>query len=518
MMARPTPEYFARLGALVAIDNAADRPTRPVLEAFSGVEMATIPVGTAADLETAVARARAAQEGWAARSPQDRAKVLDKFSELVHRNAASLMDIAQAETGKARVYAQEEVIDVALTARHYATAGPKMLADRKVKGIIPGATSVRVRYQPKGVVGVISPWNYPLTLAVSDAVAALLAGNGVVIKPDSQTPYCALALAELLYEAGLPAELFAVVPGPGSVVGQAIVATTDYVMFTGSSATGATLAEQAGRRLIGFSAELGGKNPMIVTAGADIDRAVEGAARACYSNSGQLCISIERLYVDAIIADEFIEKFGAFVRSMRLGATYDFSADMGSLASAAQVDTAQAHVDDAVAKGATVIAGGKRRADLGPFFFEPTVLTGVTDAMECFANETFGPVVSVYPVDSIDEAIKLANDTDYGLNASVWAGSSDEAQRIAEKLRAGTVNINEGYAAAWASTAAPMGGMGISGVGRRHGEEGLLKYTEPQTIAEQRFIGIDRAPGIPQGLYRAATPFAMRALKYLPGR
>ncbi|MGW0037898.1 succinic semialdehyde dehydrogenase [Gordonia sp. NPDC003376] len=516
-MPRPTADYFTRLGALVAIDDA-DRPARPVLEAFSGAEMATIPVGTAEDLETAVARARTAQRTWAARTADDRASVINRFSELVHRNAGALMDIAQAETGKARAYAQEEVLDVALTARHYATVGPKLLADRKVKGVIPGATSVRVRHQPKGVIGVISPWNYPLTLAVSDAVAALVAGNGVVIKPDSQTPYCALALAELLYEAGLPRELFAVVPGPGGVVGQAIVATTDYVMFTGSSATGALLAEQAGRRLIGFSAELGGKNPMIVTAGADIHKAVEGAARACYSNSGQLCISIERLYVEKSIADEFTAKFAEYVRNMKLDATYDFSADMGSLASAAQVETAEAHVADAVAKGAIVLAGGKRRADLGPFFYEPTVLTGVTEEMTCYGDETFGPVVSVYPVDTVDEAIALANDTPYGLNASVWAGSSAQAQKIAEQLRAGTVNIDEGYAAAWASTAAPMGGMGISGVGRRHGEEGLLKYTESQTIAEQRFLGIDRAPGIPQGVYRAVTPLAMRALKYLPGR
>ncbi len=517
-MPKPTPDYFARLGALVAIDNASARPTRPVLEAFSGVEMATIPVATAEDLETAVARARAAQQGWAKRSPRERAKVINAFSDLVYKRAASLMDIAQAETGKARGYAQEEVVDVSITARYYASVGPRLLADRRVKGMLPGATKVRVRYQPKGVVGVISPWNYPLTLAASDGVAALMAGNAVVIKPDSQTPYCALAVAELLYEAGLPQELFAVVPGPGSVVGQAIVANTDYVMFTGSSATGATLAEQAGRRLIGFSAELGGKNPMIVTKGANIDNAVQGAARACFSNSGQLCISIERLYVDKAISEEFSEKFAAFVSAMKLDATYDFTADMGSLASAAQVDAAESHVQDAVAKGAKVLAGGKRRADLGPFFFEPTVLTDVTDNMECYANETFGPVVSLYPVDSADEAIKLANDTEYGLNASVFAGSSSEANAIADQLRAGTVNINEGYAAAWASTAAPMGGMGASGVGRRHGTEGLLKYTEPQTVAEQRVLGIDRTRGIPQNFYRTISPHAVHALKYLPGR
>lgn len=517
-MAKPTPAYFTRLAALAAIDEPAERPAKPVLEAYSATEMATIPVATAEDLVTAVQRARAAQPEWADRTPAERAKVLNRFSELVHTRADELMDIAQAETGKARIYAQEEVLDVALTARYYATHGPRMLAERKAAGMIPGATDVRVRYLPKGVVGVISPWNYPLTLAVSDAVAALIAGNAVVIKPDSNTPYCALALAELLYEAGLPRELFAVVPGPGSVVGQAIVEHTDYVMFTGSSTTGATLAQQAGKRLIGFSAELGGKNPLIITADADIDRAVEGAARACFSNSGQLCISIERIYVDEAVAEEFSRKFAQYVENMTLAATYDLNADMGSLASADQVKTIEAHVDDAVAKGAKILAGGRKRADLGPYFYAPTVLTEVTEDMECCRNETFGPLVSIYPVASTEEAIARANDTAYGLNASVFAGNSAEAQKVAEQLRAGTVNINEGYAAAWGSTAAPMGGMGISGVGRRHGEEGLLKYTEPQTIAAQRFIGLDGMTGVPRDVFLKLTPLAIRTLKYLPGR
>ncbi|GED96258.1 succinic semialdehyde dehydrogenase [Gordonia crocea] len=517
-MPAPSSAVFDRWNKLIAIDPAAKRKSRPILEAFSGKTIAEIPVGTAKDLQAAVAAARVAQEGWAARSVKERAQVLFAFARLVHRDSDALMDIVQAESGKARQYAQEEVLDVALTARHYASTGPGVLAEHKVKGMIPGATSVRVRYQPKGVVGVISPWNYPLTLAVSDAIAALLAGNAVVIKPDSQTPYCALAAAELLYEAGLPRELFAVVPGPGSVVGQEIVAQTDYVMFTGSSTTGSALAAQAGKRLIGFSAELGGKNPLIVTAGANLDQAVPGAARACYSNSGQLCISIERIYVEKPIAEEFTKRFAAFVAEMKLGAAYDFSVDMGSLASAAQVDTVQAHLDDAVAHGATVLAGGRRREDLGPFFFEPTVLANVTDAATCYRQETFGPLVAIYPVDSVDEAIKLANDTEYGLNASVFAGSSAQANAIADQLRAGTVNINEGYAAAWGSTAAPMGGMGISGVGRRHGDEGLLKYTEPQTVAEQRVIGIDGIRGVPQNVFLKLTPKAMAAMKFLPGR
>ncbi|GGF15595.1 succinic semialdehyde dehydrogenase [Williamsia phyllosphaerae] len=517
-MAKPTTATFERLARLVAIDDADARPTRPVLEAFSGQEMTTIPIGTADDLHVAVQRARAAQTRWAALAPKERANVLVRFAALVFSHRDELMDMAQAETGKARAYAQEEVLDVALTARHYAKVGPKVLSAKRVKGMIPGATDVRVRYQPKGVVGIISPWNYPVTLAASDAVAALMAGNAVVIKPDSQTPYCALAVAELLYAAGLEPELFAVVPGPGSVVGQAIAETADYLMFTGSSQTGATLAEQAGRRLIGFSAELGGKNPMIVTEGADIDRAVEGAARACYSNSGQLCIAIERLYVEKPVADEFSRKFAAKVSAMKVAPAYDFGSDMGSLASAAQVDVIDEHVADATSKGATVLAGGKKLADLGPFFYAPTVLSGVNEHMTCFATETFGPLVSIYEVDSVDEAIKLANDTDYGLNASVFAGDSAQAREIGAQLRVGTVNINEGYAAAWGSTAAPMGGMGISGVGRRHGNEGILKYTEPQTIATQRVIGIDGIRGVPRKLFLKLVPTSMKALRFLPGR
>ncbi len=215
-----------------------------------------------------------------------------------------------------------------------------------------------------------------MTLAVSDAIAALLAGNAVVIKPDSQTPYCALACAELLYQAGLPRELFAVVPGPGSVVGTALVENTDYLMFTGSTATGRLLAEQAGRRLIGFSAELGGKNPMIVAKGANLREVTDAAVRACFSNSGQLCISVERIYVEEAIAPEFIRQFGERVRNMTLAPGYEFGIEMGSLVSEDQVKTVSGHVDDAVAKGATVVAGGKARPDLGPLFYEPTVLTG----------------------------------------------------------------------------------------------------------------------------------------------
>ncbi|RZL76526.1 MAG: aldehyde dehydrogenase family protein, partial [Rhodococcus sp. (in: high G+C Gram-positive bacteria)] len=356
------------------------------------------------------------------------------------------------------------------------------------------------------------------TLAVSDAVAALLAGNAVVLKPDSQTPYCALACVDLLYQAGLPRDLFAVVPGPGSVVGTALVENTEYLMFTGSSATGQLLAEQAGRRLIGFSAELGGKNPMIVTAGANLREVTDAAVRACYSNSGQLCISIERIYVEESIAPEFTRMFGDRVRNMKLGAGYDFGIEMGSLVSEAQVKAVSSHVDDAVVKGATVVAGGKARPDLGPLFFEPTVLTGVPEDAECYRDETFGPLVSIYPVADVDEAIDRANDTEYGLNASVWAGTKAEGEAIAARIHAGTVNVDEGYAPAWGSTGAPMGGMGVSGVGRRHGDDGLLKYTEPQTIATTRILNLGGPRGLSPKVWAKIMPPFVKALQWIPGR
>ncbi|MGX6510129.1 succinic semialdehyde dehydrogenase [Rhodococcus sp. SJ-2] len=517
-MPAPNTATFTRLAELIAIEDISSRPTRPVVEAFTGREIATVPVGTADDAKAAIDRARKAQVAWAKTPAAERAEIFHRYRDLLISKRESLMDMAQAETGKSRASAQEEVLDIAMTARYYARTAAKLLRPRNATGMLPILTKTTVRHHPKGVVGVIAPWNYPMTLAVSDAIPALLAGNAVVLKPDSQTPYCALAVADLLYEAGLPRDVFAVVPGPGSVVGTALVENTDYLMFTGSSQTGRLLAEQAGRRLIGFSAELGGKNPMIVTEGANLREVTEAAMRACFSNSGQLCISIERIYVERSIAPEFLRMFGDRVRKVALGASYDFGTEMGSLINEDQVKTVSGHVDDATSKGATVVAGGKARPDLGPLFYEPTVLTDVPEDAECYAEETFGPLVSVYPVDNVEEAIRRANDTEYGLNASVWARTKAEGEAIAARIHAGTVNVDEGYAPAWGSTDAPMGGMGISGVGRRHGADGLLKYTEAQTIATTRVLNLDGPRGLPKKVWaKVLAPF-VAAMKWLPGR
>ncbi|AEF41054.1 succinic semialdehyde dehydrogenase [Hoyosella subflava] len=517
-MPAPAPQTFERLADLAAIPAGSERETRPVVEVFTGQTMAKVAVATAADAREAIDNARAAQSAWAQRSVKERAEIFHRYYKLVLDNRESLMDMSQAETGKARVSALEEVLDIALNARYYARTARKLLEPRAAQGMLPGLTKTVVRQQPKGVVGVISPWNYPMTLAVSDAIPALIAGNAVVVKPDSNTPYCALACAELLYKAGLPRELFAVVPGPGSVVGTEIIEHTDYIMFTGSTATGQALAKKAAARLVGFSAELGGKNAMIVAEGADLLKVAEGATRACFSNSGQLCVSIERIYVEKSIAADFIAVFRDKVAAMDIGAGYKFGPAMGSLVSPDQLETVKAHVDDAVAKGATVVAGGKPRPDLGPCFFEPTVLTDVTADMRCAQEETFGPLVSIYAVDSVDEAIVRANDTEYGLNASVWAATTAEGEAIAARVRAGTVNVNEGYGPAFGSTDAPMGGMGASGMGRRHGAEGLLKYTEPQTIATQRVLNLGGPSFLPLKVWAPILPYGIKALKFLPGR
>ena len=517
-MPAPTAADFDRLRALVAIDDMDSRPVRSIDEVFTGKALTTIPIGTAEDVTAAFGKARTAQAQWADRNVKERCAIIERYRDLVIANRDFLMDVAQAETGKARSAAQEEIVDIMLNARYYARQAGKLLAPKRVQALLPGIVKTVVNHHPKGVVGVISPWNYPMTLSISDAIPALLAGNAAVVKPDSQTPYCTLANAELLYQAGLPRELFAVVPGPGSVVGTAIVQQCDYLMFTGSSATGSALAEQCGARLIGFSAELGGKNPMIVTKGANLSEVAKAATRACVSNAGQLCISIERIYVEREVADEFATKFAEQVRAMKLSGAYDFSADMGSLISEDQIKTVSNHVDDAKVKGAKVIAGGNARPDIGPLFFEPTVLTDVTDEMECGRNETFGPLVSIYPVDSVDEAIAKANDTDYGLNASVWAASKAQGEAIAARIKSGTVNVDEGYALAFGSTAAPMGGMKASGVGRRHGADGILKYTESQTISTARVLNLDPPLGLSATLWQKALVPMMRIVQKLPGR
>jgi succinate-semialdehyde dehydrogenase / glutarate-semialdehyde dehydrogenase len=507
------PALVTRLAALVTA--APGRPRQASYAPFDGALIGEVPTCTAEDVAEAQRRARAAQAAWAARPLAERRAVMLRYHDLVLERQEQILDVTQVETGKNRVSAFEELADVAMTARYYANTAARHLRPTRRQGALPVLTRTVEHHHPKGLIGVISPWNYPLTLAVSDAIPALLAGNGIVLKPDAQTPFTALIAVELLYEAGLPRDLLQVVTGAGKVLGAPLIDGVEYLMFTGSTATGRIVAEQCARRLIGFSAELGGKNPMIVLADADLDKAVEGAVRACFSNSGQLCISVERMYVEDAIYDRFVPAFAERVAQMRLGAGLDWDVEMGSLVSSDQLDVVTRHVDDAVAKGARVLAGGKPRPDLGPLFYEPTVLEGVTDEMALARDETFGPVVAVARVADAEEAVRRANDTDYGLNASIWTSAKRGAE-LATRIQAGTVNVNEGYAAAWASHDAPMGGMKDSGVGRRHGREGILKYTEAQTVAVQRGMPIGPIPGQPLEKYASVMTAGLKLLKRAP--
>ncbi|MFE5209538.1 succinic semialdehyde dehydrogenase [Streptomyces sp. NPDC056600] len=503
-----TPELAARLTKGVAGSGRTYNHSP-----FTGERLAELPESSVAEVEEAFARARVAQQAWAAVPVRRRAAVLLRFHDLVLQRQGEILDIVQAETGKARLHAHEELQAVAMAARHYGRKAPAYLAPKGHLGAVPLLTKVEELRHPRGVIGQIAPWNYPLELSVGDALPAFAAGNAVVMKPDTETALTALWAREVLIEAGLPADVWQVVLGEGPVVGPEVVRHADYVSFTGSTRTGREVAERAAARLVGVSLELGGKNAMVVLEDADLDKAAEGAVRACFSTAGQLCISIERIFVHEAVADAFLERFVARTRAVRLGNFIGYGADMGSLVSERQLETVTRHVEDAVAKGARVLTGGVARPDVGPYFYEPTVLDGVEAPMAVCSEETFGPVVSVYRFNDPDEAVERVNGTEYGLNSSVWSKDTRRARRIAARLQTGTVNINEGFAPAYGSARSPMGGMKDSGLGRRHGSEGILKYTEAQTVAVQRVMPLAPSFGLSDEQYANVLTVGLKLMK-----
>ncbi|WP_280367971.1 succinic semialdehyde dehydrogenase [Nocardia wallacei] len=471
---------FAELTGLVTADPA---DAVPVVEVFTGKPVAQLPQSSEADVERAFATARAAQAEWARWPVRRRLAVFERFHRLVLERQATITDLIQLETGKSRRMAFEELCDIPMATSHYLKHAPRLLRPVRHPGAIPFVSTSTELRKPRGVVGVIAPWNFPFAIGFCDAIPALMAGNGIVLKPDNRTPLSPAYGLKLLREAGIPDGLVQIVCGDGPVVGPAVVDRADFVMFTGSEATGRRVAAQAAGRLVEACMELGGKNPMIVLSDADLDEAVTSAVAGVFNNTGQLCLHVERIYIHESVYPVFRDRFVARVAGMRVGPGYDFDAEMGGLVSEDHRDRVAAQVDRAVEHGARILTGGRARSDLGPTFYEPTVLENVTAGTDLFAEETFGPVVALYSFTTVEEAVRLANDTRYGLSASVWSRDLTAARALGARLEAGHVNINDSAALAYASKNAPSGGFKASGMGVRNGDQGLLKFTESTNVA-----------------------------------
>jgi succinate-semialdehyde dehydrogenase/glutarate-semialdehyde dehydrogenase len=490
----------------------ATGPAMELRSPITGDVIGELPTSTPADVEVGAQLAHRAQADWAARPIAERARLLLDFHDHLLDERDYFIDLLQSD-GKDRLTAAQEVFHLALTARYYGRTARRYLHSERGSGVLPLLTRVDRHYVPKGLVGVIAPWNYPLTVAICDGLPALVAGNAIMLKPDHKTPLVALAAVELLRRTGLPPDLWQVVHGRGAVVGPELIDVSDYVCFTGSVATARTVAAQCAERLIACSLELGGKNPMLILDDADVAAAAECAVRASFINAGQTCLATERIYVVEPLFEAFTRAFVRRTQAIRLGNAPDFEHDMGSLINLDHLERVRAHVEDARAKGATVLAGGRRREDLGELFYEPTILTGVTPDMDCYADETFGPVVSVYPVMDEDEAVARANDSEYGLNASVWTSDRGRGRRVASKIKCGTVNVNEGFAATFGSIDAPMGGMKNSGLGRRQGKDGIRRFVDVQAVGTQNGIALAPSHGLDGKSFTSVMTGLLRILK-----
>lgn len=468
-----------------------------IVNPTTGKKIYDLPQLSVSQVAKAVADSRLAQQSFAAMPVKARSAALFALHDLILKNQDQLMDLLQLETGKARSHAFEEVAGSLGSTRYFAKIAPKVLKKQITNSGVPFVTRSYVTYSPVGVVGVITPWNYPLALQMLDVLPALAAGNTVVQKADNQTALVSLYARKLAIEAGIPDSAWTIVVGDGATVGNAITDSVDYVAFTGSTRTGKMVAERAAKRLIGYSLELGGKNPLIVLPGAKLGDAAEKVIAGAFGNSGQLCVSIERVYVPNDQKEAFETELATRVKSLQIGKSDNFQMDMGTLTGINQLNRVEEFVSDAVSKGAKVLAGAKALPELGPYFYSPTVMTDIKPEMRLAREEVFGPFIAVVGYDSIDEAVELANDTEYGLNASV-VGPVKLAEKVANRLMAGSVNINEGFRASMASIDSPMGGMKQSGVGRRNGHYGLLRFTEARTV------------GIATGLLN----FPSRAIQY----
>jgi len=466
----------------------------PVENPVTGAVIAHVPDLPAARVAELAARARAAQPGWRALGFERRGRILARMQKWLMDNHERVASTIISETGKTHE-------DANLAELTY-TAGAMAFWIKHAEGFlddesVPVSTlalkgkTLAVRYEPVGLVGVISPWNYPLTNGFGDCVPALMAGNSVILKPSEITPLTSLLVAEGLAECGLPEGVLAVATGRGAT-GAALVDEADMVMFTGSTATGKQVMARAAQTLTPVSLELGGKDPMIVLADANLERAANAAVYYAMQNSGQTCISIERVYVEEPVYDAFVQKVTAKVRGLRQGpSSAPGTAEVGAMTFPKQLEIVEDHVQDALAKGARALTGAKRAALPGSFY-EPTVLVDVDHSMKAMTQETFGPTLPIMKVADAEQAIALANDSPYGLGAAIYTGDARRGRQLARRLEVGAVCVNDALLNYFA-VEMPMGGWKASGLGTRHGAGGIRKYAKQQSLLVNR-INLKRDP------------------------
>lgn len=446
-----------------------------------------VPVASVAEVAVAVARARIAQAAWQQTGFSERAKLLYRLRDLLIDEADRLADILTAETGRPRAEVfGNEIFYLCNAIGLWAKKAEKYLRPERIKPHFPllKAKKVLSTYTPRGVIGIISPWNFPLTLTLGEALPALMAGNAVIIKPSELTPLSADFGAEIAAKAGLPENLLQVTVGYGEI-GEALVDQVDMIAFTGSVDTGKRVMQRAAARLIPVSLELGGKDPMIVLKDADLDRAASACVWGALMNSGQVCTSIERVYVEDPVYQAFVDRVVAKVRAIRQGPSQQ-EVDIGCTASEKQLKTITAHVDEALSLGAQALTGGRRNPGLDGFYYEPTVLVDVTHSMKVMAEETFGPIIPIMKVKDAETALRLANDSRYGLSGSIFSRDRRGAMHLAARLQCGAVCLNDSLVN-FIIPDAPMGGRKDSGFGHRHGAEGIRKFCHQQTIVVDRF-------------------------------
>ena len=503
----PTQTYGRVTEAVIAVENPA-----------TGETIGTVPALGPDDVARLAERARQAQPAWEALGFEGRGRVLLRAQKWMVDNIERVIDVVVSESGK--TYEDAQLADYGYTVGalgFWAKEAQGYLADERVPSwnnpIVAGKRLV-IRYAPIGLVGVIGPWNYPIANSFGDCIPALMAGNSVILKPSEVTPLSSLLMAEMMRECGLPEGVFGVATGDGST-GAALIDQVDCVMFTGSTKTGKAVMKAAAERLIPSYLELGGKDPMIVCADADLERAANAAAYYSMNNGGQVCISVERVYVEEPVYDQFVLKVTDKVRALRQGAPGRMgSVDVGAVTFGPQIETVDDHVRDAVQKGAKVLVGGHRQPGQGRFF-APTVLVDVDHSMKIMTEETFGPTLPIMKVADAEEALRLANDTDYGLQASVWTRDLERGEALARRVEAGVVCVNDAQVN-YSALNLPMGGWKSSGLGSRHGAGGIRKYTKTQSLLVTRLAPKRDLHMFPYK--RRRTRARARLLKFLYGR